>query len=63
MWSIVSDIQTIYVLVQEQSRDGMRGRRAYLIYLVRRRFSSHIVFQVSCTSTCSTIQPQCHPQT
>jgi hypothetical protein len=31
MRSVVVEIEAIYVLMQEQSRDGMRGRRAYLI--------------------------------
>jgi hypothetical protein len=45
MRSTVSDTQTIYVLVQEQSRDGMRGRHAYLIDSDRRDYSCILSFK------------------
>jgi hypothetical protein len=63
MRSAVSDIEVIYVLLQEQSRDGMRGRRAYLTNLVRRTISSLSSFKSPVRVLVPTVQPQCHPQT
>jgi hypothetical protein len=59
----VSDLQAIYVLVQEQSRDGMRGRRAYLTNLLRRTISSVSSFKSPARVLVPTVQSQCHPQT
>jgi hypothetical protein len=59
--SIVRDIEAIYVLVQEQSRDVMRGSHAYLINLVRR--SSSRLSSFKSRLHVASVQPQCRPQT